>query len=300
MGIRKQGYRHWEGTRTDHTMRWWTVAQQALRATVYNKMRLVGLLVFIMVIWAFYFFYGIFWFFGGATGGEELFFRGSGCDNPDCTLRQNLYDTVRAWQILFVPIFVGMVAAPLVSNDLRSNAPYVYLSKPLLRRDYILGKLAAVIVMCIPVTFLPNLFVWLMAMGSRDNTTQFLHPYEILFEMLYVQLVILLTIGLMFLAASALTKKWWVAFAGITGGYYLLFIVSNLMQEILAPPGRNTSAREWLLSSPATNIINFSRTIYERTPSPPPWEISFVILLLLIGGSLAIFLWRLLRLEVTE
>jgi len=299
MGIRQQGYRHWEGTRTGHAWRWYIVAKQAMRATVFSKMRLVGLLLFIMLIWAFYFFYGIFWFFGGASGGEELFFASSGCQNPDCTLRQNLYDTVRAWQILFVPIFIGMVAAPLVSNDLRSNAPYIYLSKPLLRRDYILGKLAAVGVMAVPVTFLPNLFVWLMAMGSRDKFTQLQHPYEILFEMLYVQLIVLVLLGSLFLAASSLTKKWWVAFAGITGGYYLLFIISNMLQDILAPPGQR-SAREWLLSSPATNLINFAKTIYERPPGAPSWELSFAILLVLIGASIGLFLWKMLKLEVGE
>jgi len=299
VGIRKQGYRHWEGEYTGHAMRWWTVARQALRAVIYSKMRLAGLLLFIMVVWAFYFFYGIFWFFGGASAGDELFFNISNCRDADCTLRQNLYDTVRAWQILFVPIFIGMVAAPLVSNDLRSNAPYIYLSKPLLRRDYILGKLAAVGVMALPVTVFPNLFVWLMAMGSRDKFTKIDHPYEILFEMIYVQLIILVVISLLFLAASSLTKKWWVAFAGITGGYYLLFIISNMLQDILArPPARQ--AREWLLASPATNIINFAKTIYERPPGPPSWEVSLLLLILLGGGALAIFLWKMLSLEVAE
>lgn len=299
MGIRKQGYRHWEGQYTGHAWRWWTVAKQALRATTYSKMRLVGLLLFIMLIWAFYFFYGIFWFFGGATGGDNLFFSFTQCPDADCTLRQNLYDTVRAWQVLFVPIFIGMVAAPLVSNDLRSNAPYIYLSKPILRRDYILGKLAAVGIMAVPVTFLPNLFVWLMAMGSRDKNTNLEHPYEILFEMMYVQLVILVMIGLVFLAASSLTKKWWVAFAGITGGYYLLYIISNMLQETLGRPP-TYQAREWILASPATNIINFAKTIYERAASPPAWEASFAILLLLTLGGLLIFLWKMLSLEVAE
>jgi ABC-2 family transporter len=300
MGIRKQGYRHWEGEYTSHAFRWWTVAKQAMRATVYSKMRLVGLLLFIMLVWAFYFFYGIFWFFGGASGGDELFFSFTQCPDADCTLRQNLYDTVRAWQILFVPIFVGMVAAPLVSNDLRSNAPYIYLSKPLLRRDYILGKLVAVCIMALPVTVLPNLFVWLMAMGSRDRFTKLNHPYEILFEMLFVQLIILLVIGFLFLAASSLTKKWWVAFAGITGGYYLLFIVSNMLQNMLPRTPGFQQARDWLLASPATNIINFAKAIYERPAGPPSWELSLVILLLLIGGSLSLFLWKMLSLEVAE
>ena len=298
MGIREQGYRHWQGQYTGHALRWWTVAKQALRATFFNKMRLVGFLMFIMVIWAFPFFYGIFWFFGGAAGGEEILLGSAGCPDTDCTLRQNLYDLVRAWEVLWVPVFIGMVAAPLVANDLRSNALYIYLSKPMLRRDYIMGKLAATMILGLPVTVLPNIFVWMMAMGSRDELTKIDHPYEILMELLYVQLAFLAIIGMAVLAASSLTKKWWIAFASVLGGYFILFTISNFLQEILGTRGQID--RTWILISPATNFINFAKTIYERPPGPPSWELSFLILLAILAGSIATFLWRILKLEVTE
>jgi ABC-2 type transport system permease protein len=299
VGIREQGYRHWRGSYTSHTFRWWTVCKQALRATLFNKFRLVGFLLFACLVWSFYFFYGIFWFFAGTSGGGELLFGVARCPDADCTLRSNLYDTVRAWEILMVPIFVGMVASPLVSNDLRSNALYIYLSKPMLRRDYILGKLAAAVLLAVPVTILPNLFVWLMAMGSRDRFTQFHDAYEILFEMVWVQLIILVVMSFAVLAASSLTKRWWVAFASVTGGYFILHLVSDLLQNTLRSPGESI-AREWLLSALSTNFINFAKAVYEQPASPPPWVGSLVILLLVMGGSLGIFLWRILSLEVSE
>ena len=42
--------------------------------------------------------------------------------------------------VFFVTIFVG---AGLIANDRRANALQIYLSKPLLRIEYIAGKLGA-------------------------------------------------------------------------------------------------------------------------------------------------------------
>ncbi len=59
--------------------------------------------------------------------------------------------------IFFVTVFVG---AGLIAADRRANALQIYLSKPLLRMEYIGGKLA------ILVTFL--LFVTLAAGAAAD------------------------------------------------------------------------------------------------------------------------------------
>jgi ABC-2 type transport system permease protein len=287
MGIREQGYRHWQGRHTPHATRWWTVAKQAMRTTTHSKLRLFGLLAFVFLVWAPYFFYGLTWFIVGAAGAGGFRF---GAVDSDRLLRDNLYDLVRGWQIL---VFIGMVATPFVSNDLRSNALYIYLAKPLRRWDYVLGKLTAVFLLAMPVTVLPNLFVVIMAWGSTDKESQLRHAWEILGEVIVVQATFIVVLGLLALAASSLTKRWWVGFGGLAGAYFILHIVSNLLQDIL-------NKRDWILGSISTNLINWAKTVFERPAGPPSWEVSLAILVGLSVLSFGLFLWRILTVEVAE
>ena len=54
---------------------------------------------------------------------------------------------------LFVTIFAG---AGLIANDLRTGAILVYLSRPLTRRDYVMGKLLVVLILILFITLVPG------------------------------------------------------------------------------------------------------------------------------------------------
>ena len=62
----------------------------------------------------------------------------------------------RASSCFFVTVFVG---AGLIANDRRANALQIYLSKPLLRMEYIGGKLAILATFLLFVTLLPALLL---------------------------------------------------------------------------------------------------------------------------------------------
>jgi ABC-2 type transport system permease protein len=59
----------------------------------------------------------------------------------------------------FVTVYVG---AGLIANDRRANALQVYLSKPILRSEYIAGKLAILATYLLAVTLVPSLLLLLM------------------------------------------------------------------------------------------------------------------------------------------
>ena len=61
--------------------------------------------------------------------------------------------------VFFVTVFVG---AGLIANDRRANALQIYLSKPLLRMEYIGGKLAILVTFLLFVTLLPALLLILL------------------------------------------------------------------------------------------------------------------------------------------
>ena len=72
-------------------------------------------------------------------------------------------------QDFFVFIMTIYVGAGLIANDRRANALQIYLSKPLLRTEYIAGKAAVLFTFIMLVTWLPAillLFLQVMFKGS--------------------------------------------------------------------------------------------------------------------------------------
>ena len=49
----------------------------------------------------------------------------------------------------------------LIANDLKSNALQLYFSKPLTRLDYIVGKIATILIMLECITFIPVYILFL-------------------------------------------------------------------------------------------------------------------------------------------
>lgn len=66
----------------------------------------------------------------------------------------------------FVVIYVG---AGLIANDRRANALQVYLSKPLLRVEYVFGKLGILLTYLVLVTLLPVLLLLVVQVALSGN-----------------------------------------------------------------------------------------------------------------------------------
>jgi ABC-type transport system involved in multi-copper enzyme maturation permease subunit len=60
-------------------------------------------------------------------------------------------------------------ASGLIANDLRTGAILVYLSRPLTRRDYVLGKLCVPLALNLAVTLVPALGLYLVALGLAPD-----------------------------------------------------------------------------------------------------------------------------------
>ena len=85
-------------------------------------------------------------------------------------------DTFRQFleqQDFFVFVITVYVGAGLIANDRRANALQIYLSKPLMRTEYIAGKLAVLFVFLTLVTLVPALLL-LLLQGMFAGTFAFL------------------------------------------------------------------------------------------------------------------------------
>ena len=69
---------------------------------------------------------------------------------------------MRAPQAVLLAVVIGLVAPTLISRDMRAKAWLVYFTRPVSRRDYILGKAAVLAGVVAMVTLLPALGLWLV------------------------------------------------------------------------------------------------------------------------------------------
>jgi ABC-2 type transport system permease protein len=139
-------------------------------------------------------------------------------------------------QVLFALLLSVFGGAGLIANDLRTGAILVYLSRPLTRRDYVLGKLTVLLALNLSVTLVPGLLLYLAALGLAP--AQFV-SWELSWlapAIVAQSLLVSLGAGLLALAVSAISRS--ARVAGLT--FVLLWVglgvVGPLLGQVLNAP----------------------------------------------------------------
>ena len=127
---------------------------------------------------------------------------------------------------LFLTVFGG---AGLIANDLRTGAILIYLSRPLTRRDYVIGKLGVLMALNLSVTLLPGLLLYLVTIALAPD--QFLKwPLAWLGPAIVLHSVVIsLVTSLVALAVSSLSRS--ARVAGLS--FFALFMGLELVRGIL-------------------------------------------------------------------
>jgi ABC-2 type transport system permease protein len=134
---------------------------------------------------------------------------------------------------LFLTVFGG---AGLIANDLRTGAILVYLSRPLTRRDYVLGKLGVLLSLNLSVTLLPALLLYAITIALAPE--QFL-KWELAWlgpAILGHSLVISLVTSLVALAVSSLSRSARVAGLAFFGLLMGLELVRGILRAVYDRP----------------------------------------------------------------
>ena len=128
---------------------------------------------------------------------------------------------------LLLTIFGG---AGLVANDLRTGAIVMYLARPLTRRDYVLGKLGVTLLLNLAVTLVPALAALPRRPGPGPRPVPALEPrLDRSRRSRCMPLVMSLSVSLLGLAASALTRR--ATAAGI--GLFAFVAGLELVRQVL-------------------------------------------------------------------
>jgi len=278
--IHDQTYRRYQGTRQPVGRAWSVIAWSGIRAMLAKKaylfLMIISFVPFVVNAVRIYF----------ATNFPQA---GSFFQITTSTYRSFL-DSQGIF-VFFMTIWAG---AGLIANDRRANALQIYLSKPLLRTEYIVGKWSVLLAFLLTVTLVPGLLLILlhvMFAGSFQFVLQNKHiiPSVILGSMLTV-----VVSSITMLALSSLSKSSRYAALLYTGA---VFFTDALFAALRLLTG-NTRA-SWV--SIGANLTQVSDVIFRQTPRyDTPWIVSLMVLLALVALSISVLERRVRGVEVVS
>lgn len=215
MPIFDQGYQHWEGQISGHTWRWLAITRQGVRAQMQKRLtRFVVLMALlpaialgvVMSVW------GLIEQKSSIVAPLLAFIElpGEMSANPAdyrvavWTMAYHVFFQV---ELRWAMILVLLVGPNLISQDLRFNAMPLYLSRPLTRRDYFLGKLGVIAVCLGYVVVLPPLIAYLLGVLFSMDFGVIQDTFHLLIGSLVFGSVVALSTGTLMLGLSSLSRS---------------------------------------------------------------------------------------------
>jgi len=277
MPIHDQSYRHYAGSKAAPGRSWTVIAWAGIK-TMVKKRTFLGLLIF---AW-FPFIVRAVQLYISANFAQAALFA------PTAeTFRQFLEQ-----QDFFVFVITVYVGAGLIANDRRANALQIYLSKPLMRSEYIAGKLAVLFVFLTLVTLVPALLLLLLQVMFAGSfafmqKNLFLFPAITVASMVQVLLASFTMLALSSLSNSA--RYVGILYVGIT------FFTSAIYGALYAITG--SSRVSWI--SISANLSQVVDVIFRLKPRyATPWPVSLLVIIGLVVLSTSVLERRVRGVEV--
>ena len=195
-------------------------------------------------------------------------------------------------QDFFVFVVTIYAGAGLIANDRRANALQIYMSKPLMRTEYIAGKAAILFAFLLFVTLIPGLLLLLLQVIFAGNF-EFLKKNLFLFPAITVAATLQALVSTFtMLALSSLSKS-----ARYVGILYagVLFFTAAIYGALLAITA--STRLSWL--SLGANLTQVIDVIFRLKPRyATPWPVSLIVILGLIALSVSVLERRVRGVEV--
>jgi ABC-2 type transport system permease protein len=195
-------------------------------------------------------------------------------------------------QDFFVFVMTIYIGAGLIASDRRANALQIYLSKPLMRSEYIAGKAAVLAFFLLLVTWMPAmllLLVQVMFTGKFDflKNNLFLFPAITVASLLQVLLA-----TFTMLALSSLSKSSRYVSILYTG---IIFFTGAIYGVLWGITG--STSVSWV--SPVTSSAQVIDVIFRLPPRyTTPWQVSLIVIVALITVSISVLERRVRGVEV--
>lgn len=249
MPIHDLGYRAWEGRRTAEPLRAWVITQTGVVLAWKNYW--LRRLLFVTWIPALYMGAAFFGYEQWLSQGElrELA-TGMIPGMPPSMERHEIWTWLlmtffRYPQGLLMLLLIGLVAPPLIAQDVRSRAFLLYFSRPLTRLEYLAGKLAIVWAFVLMITTVPALGLYLFAVLLSPDLSVVGQTWDLPLRIVTASAVVVLPTSTLALAFSSLTSE--TRYAGFA--WFAVWIVGWAVYLFLLGTSGQTISDYWLLVS---------------------------------------------------
>lgn len=276
MPVHDQGYRRYEGSRRRGGS-WLVIARATIRAEIRQK-RVIALL---LLAWLPFLVRAV------VIYAAANFQQASMLATTAQTFREFL-----GWQNIFVFFVTILIGAGLIAEDRRANALQIYLSKPITRVEYIVGKLAVLFVFLFFVTWVPAMLLLLLETLFSGSLAFIRGNLFVVPAITLVALLQVLLSAFAMLALSSLSKsRRFVAmmYAGI------IFFTAALNQALRGITG----SRAWAWVSPGDSLDVIGDAAFRLTdPRPIPLPVAAAVIGVLIAVSIVVLARRVRGIEV--
>jgi ABC-type transport system involved in multi-copper enzyme maturation permease subunit len=277
MPIHDQSYRRYAGSKEALGRAWAVIAAAGIRGMIRRRMFL-GLLLFAWIPFI--------------VRAVQIYIA---ANYPQMSILAPTAETFREFIdhqsafVFFVTIWAG---AGLIANDRRANALQIYLSKPLMRAEYIGGKIAILAVFLLLVTWVPGMLLLLLQIlfaGSFSFIRQNLFLFPAITVASFLQVIVASCAMLALSSLSKSSRYVGILYAGIV---FFSSAVFGVLQLILGGTGAS-----WI--SFAANLAQVIDVIFRLKPRyDTPWAVSFLALVGLVVVSLSVLERRVRGVEV--
>jgi ABC-2 type transport system permease protein len=277
MPIHDQSYRRYGGGKAALGRSWLVVAWAGIRNMI-GKKTFLGLLLFAWIPFL--------------IRAVQIYVA---ANFPQAALLAPTAETFRQFleqQDFFVFVVTIYVGAGLIANDRRANALQIYLSKPLLRSEYIAGKAAVLFTFLMAVTFLPAILLLLIQVLFAGSFA-FLRANLFLFPAITVASLLQVVLATFtMLALSSLSKS--ARYVGIlyAGAIFFTAAIYGAMYAI-------TGSTKLSYLSLGANLAQVVDVIFRLKPRyATPWPVSLIVIVGLIVLSISVLERRVRGVEV--
>lgn len=223
MPIYDQSYRPYRGPLSSHAMRWWTITRSGLQQLMVKRVFLILLTVT---------------FFPSVVFGFQIWFTHQFPEQNLITVNAAFFRLLMEIQLIWFILLGIYPGTGLIANDLRWNAIQLYLSKPLTKVDYVVGKLAIIGTLLLGVTLVPGLLLFALELGFSSDFSFLLENWWVPFAIVIYSVVASFSWGMIVLALSSLSKS--SRFVGVT--LIALIFLSGAFGAFFAAVTRNSAA----------------------------------------------------------
>jgi ABC-2 type transport system permease protein len=230
-------YRNYDGPLRMRAVRWGVVSAAVLRAALRSPVFWIGAGVCLLAYLA----QGVGLYFQIQMKQSSLSLDGA---TPAVNFATSFFSaqcgTLTSFGLLIVALRIG---AGSIAADNRTNALLVYLSKPITKSDYLLGKWVGLFVTMFLVTLLPALLFYLYCALSYSGDGFFTSDRMLIGRVLLAATVAPLIHASLLIGFSAWSKSPSVAGAVYAGVYLLGGLVAGILGTLMSLSRSGTTAR---------------------------------------------------------